>query len=565
MSEIQNRLYYGDCLDVLRTLESESVDLIYLDPPFNSKRDYNAFFSAADHKDANAQITAFEDTWHWGEQAQKEYDDLLRNPQAGALGETLMPALRRFLAESDMMAYLTMMASRLIELRRVLKNTGSLYLHCDPTASHYLKIVLDGIFGARNFRNEIIWKRTSAHNSAKRWGPIHDSLLFYSKSDNKIWNATFQEFSKDAVNNIYSKHDKKGQFATGDLTGAGTRNGESGLEWRGFNPTKKGRHWAVPSRSLPKWFEKPKNYESLTVQKKLDFLDDQNLIYWPEKEGGMPAFKRYLTEDKKIPIQDIISDIYPISPTSQERLGYPTQKPVELLERIIKTSTNEGDIILDPFCGCGTAIHAAEKLGRKWIGIDITHLAIGLIRQRLKKAFPNCKFSEEGTPRDVASARHLAENNGLDGRYQFQYWALFLAGALPAQDRKKGADSGVDGYIWFFDNPDPLAKPKKIILSVKSGKIPANHIRELAGLLKEPVEIAVLLTLEEPSKKMQADAIAAGNFKYPNGHEVSRIQILTVKDLLEGKRPNFLDFGAGRAMNKQARRETGKHRQTSLI
>lgn len=562
----QNRLFYGDCLDVLRTLESESVDLVYLDPPFNSKKDYNAFFSTEEHKDADAQITAFEDTWHWGEQAQKEYNDLLQNPEAGSLGETLLPALRQFLAESDMMAYLVMMGSRLVELRRILKNTGSLYLHCDPTASHYLKIILDGIFGAVGYKSEIIWKRTSSHNRAKRWGPIHDTILFYTKSSNFTWNKILMKLDEKYVEDYYKHEDEHGLFQTVDLTGPGQRKGDCGLEWNGINPTDKKRHWEVPpDHALPEWFIFPEGYSQLSVRERLDILDQQGIIIWPKKQNGVPRYKRYIQENSGTPVQDIITDIGPLSAKSAEKLGYPTQKPVELLERIINASTNEGDIILDPFCGCGTAIHAAEKLKRKWIGIDITHLAIGLIRQRLKKAFPNCKFSEEGTPKDVASARHLAESSGLDGRYQFQYWALFLAGALPAQGKKKGADSGIDGYIWFYDHYDPKAKPKKIVVSVKSGKIPANHIRELAGMLKDPVEIAVLLTLEEPSRVMKADAIAAGNFKYPNGHEVPKIQILTVKDLLDGKRPNFLDHGEGRAMNKQAKREKEESSQGNLL
>lgn len=477
----QNRLFYGDCLDVLRNLESESVDLVYLDPPFNSKRDYNAFFSTEAHKDADAQITAFEDTWHWGEQAQKEYNDLLQNPEAGSLGETLLPALRQFLAESDMMAYLVMMASRLVELRRILKSTGSLYLHCDPTASHYLKIILDGIFESSNFRNEIVWCYRGAGYPKKDFGKRHDIIFRYAKSKNFIFNL-------DDVRMPYAQ-------ATQERFKHKIGNKRKGRDYGDQTLNPKGRH-----------------------------PDD----WW---------------------------EIQPIAPSAKDRLGYPTQKPIELLEKIILASSNPGDIILDPFCGCGTALHAAEKLKRKWIGIDITHLAIGLIRQRLNKAFPDCKFIEEGTPKDIASARHLAESNKLDGRYQFQYWALFLAGALPAQGKKKGADSGVDGYIWFFDTPHPEATPKKIVVSVKSGKIPANHIRELAGMLKPPVEIVVLLSLEEPSRKMKADAIAAGSFKYPNGKEVPRIQILTVKDLLDGKRPYFHDYQDGSAMNKQAKLE----------
>lgn len=551
-----NKLYYGDCLTVLKDIPAECVDLVYLDPPFNSQRDYNAFFTSQDGQASSAQVVAFEDTWQWGEQAQKEYDALLHNPDAGTLSETILPALRGFLAQSDMMAYLVMMAGRLLELKRVLKPTGSLYLHCDPTASHYLKILLDGVFSPVNFVNEIIWKRTSAHNSAKRWGPIHDTILYYSKTKEKIWNNTFQDFQEGALEKIYSKSDERGKFATGDLTGAGIRNGDSGAEWRGFNPTEKGRHWAVPERSLPDWVILPHGYSSFSTQEKLDVLDKQNLIYWPEKAGGMPTYKRYLTKDKKIPIQDIITDINPISPTSQERLGYPTQKPLELLERIIRASSNPGDIILDPFCGCGTAIHAAEKLGRKWIGIDITHLAVGLIKRRIHSAFPDCDFEIHGTPKDVESARFLAESAGLEGRYQFQYWALSLVDGVASNDKKKGADSGSDGFIWAYNSDK---EPFKINISVKSGKIPANHIRELGGMLgKNDVEICLLLTLEEPSKKMIADAISYGNYTYPNGKEFPRIQILTIKDLLEGKEPHFLDYGYGSAMPKKAKREEKK-------
>lgn len=502
----ENKLYYGDCLTVLKDLPSDYVDLVYLDPPFNSKRDYNAFFSTELQKDADAQITAFEDTWHWGEQAQKEYNDLLQNPDAGELGETIIPALRQFLAESDMMAYLVMMASRLVELRRVLKESGSIFLHCDPTASHYLKIMLDGIFGVKNFRNEIIWGYSQGGKSKRHFGRKHDTILWYSKTNNYNFNA-------DAVRRPLTPHkqDKHGK-------NFGGRMGE-----------------------------------------------DENGRKYVEKWGtGKKKLYRYYLDQGKIP-EDWWTDINSLQAGENERLGYPTQKPVELLERIILACSNEQDIILDPFCGCGTAIHAAEKLNRKWIGIDITHLAIGLIRQRLKKAFPNCDFKEEGTPKDIASARYLAESNSLDGRYQFQYWALFLAGALPAKGKKKGADSGVDGYIWFYDTFDPKAQPKKIVVSVKSGKIPANHIRELAGMIKSPVEVGVLLTLEEPSRKMKADAVAAGSFKYPNGHEVPKIQILTIKDLLEGKRINFMDYGEGRAMNKQAKLEIMPQNQGDLL
>lgn len=501
----ENTLFYGDCLNVLRDIHDETADLIYLDPPFNSKRDYNAFFTSQDGKVSDASIMAFEDTWQWGEQAQNEYNELLKNPNAGSIAETILPALRAFLAQSDMMAYLVMMASRLVELKRVLKSTGSLYLHCDPTASHYLKIMLDGVFGATNFRNEIIWCYSQGGKSKKHFGKKHDVILWYSKSNDYIFNS-------DAIRLPLTPHkqDKSGKSFGGRM---GT---------------------------------------------------DENGREYVEKWGtGKKKLYRYYLEEGKIP-EDWWTDINSLQAGEKERLGYPTQKPLELLERIIKVSSNPGDVVLDPFCGCGTAVHAAQKLDRKWIGIDITHLAVGLIKRRMHAAFPKAKFNVSGTPQDVESARFLAESNGLDGRYQFQYWALSLIDASPSQDKKKGADSGSDGFIWAYNSPT-AEKPFKINISVKSGKIPANHIRELGGMLGQgDVEICLLITLEDPSKKMMADALSYGDYEYPNGKKFKRIQILTIKDLLEGKQPHFLDYLEGSAMPKKAKKESKKIEQVPL-
>ena len=535
---MNSTLHYGDCLEVLRTFPDACIDLIYLDPPFNSNRDYNAFFTSGRGQESTAQITAFEDTWHWGPQAEGEFTELLRNPHAGTLGETLMPALRSFLGENDMMAYLVMMASRLVELRRVLKNTGSLYLHCDPTASHYLKIVLDGVFGKVSFKSELSWRRSSAHNDAKQgrkqYGNVRDVLLFYTKGITWTWNWLYTPYSEEYVTKNYRHQDANGRrYRLGDLTAA-KGGGETSYEFHGTFPYK-GRYWAYSRENMEKFLA-------------------EGRIYFPQG-GGTPCYKRYLDEMPGVPLQNDWDDIKPAS--GAEYLGYPTQKPVALLERIIRASSNPGDVVLDPFCGCGTAIHAAQKLGRQWIGIDITHLAIALIRQRITRAFPDCKFSVEGTPKDVAAASFLAETDGLNGRYQFQYWALSLIDALPAQDRKKGADGGTDGFIWAYDSPN-AKKPFKIAVSVKSGKIPANHIRELAGLLnasRDNTQMAFLLTLKEPSRKMKADALAVGDYEYPNGKRFPRIQILTIESLLNGVKPNYLDYGEGRAMNKQAKRE----------
>lgn len=558
----KNTLYYGDCLQILKELPDACIDLVYLDPPFNSNRDYNAFFSSPTGGKNSAQITAFEDTWHWGEQAEVEYHQLLQNPNAGQLAETLMPALRSFLGENDMMAYLTMMASRLVEMRRVLKDTGSLYLHCDPTASHYLKIVLDGVFCSKFFKSEIIWQRTSSHNSSKRWGPIHDTILYYSKGNSFTWNNVYTPYSESYIKSYYNKVDENGRhFKPADLTGSGIRGGESGKEWNGFNPTAYKRHWAIPAMGKEIFPEE----DNLSPLEWLELFKKNNLVYMGKEGTGWPHIRRYLDLARGQKIQDIITDIPPLTSRDAERLGYPTQKPVALLERIIRASSNPGDVVLDPFCGCGTAVHAAQKLGRKWIGIDISHLAVALIKQRMTSAFHDCEFEISGTPKDVESARYLAESNGLEGRYQFQYWALSLVDAIPANDKKKGADSGSDGFIWAYNDPN-ATKPFKINISVKSGKIPANHIRELGGMLgKDSVELCLLITLEEPSKKMKKDAVSYGFYTYPNGKEFPCIQILTIQELLDGKRPDFLDYGCGKAMPKKAKKEVKKIRQGSLV
>ena len=516
-----NRLCYGDCLDVLHSLEDESVDLIYLDPPFNSNRDYNAFFSSTRHDDTSAQVVAFEDTWHWGEQAQKEFDELLHKSGSGTLGETLLPALRAFLAESDMMAYLVMMASRLVELHRVLKDT----------ASHYLKILLDGVFGPINFRNEIIWKRSQPKSHIKiNFPTTHDVILRYGKTDKALFKKIYTEYDPEYIKKFYKYTDENGRrYQLDNLSNPNKNRPNLTYEFMGVT-----RVWRWTKERMQHAFE-----EGRIVQ---------------AGEGGVPRYKRYLDEMPGQPVTDLWDDIEHLHGSQAEYLGYPTQKPVALLERIIKSSSNPNDVVLDPFCGCGTAIHTAQKLGRQWIGIDVTHLAIALIKQRISKAFPDCEFTVEGTPKDVESARFLAESSGLEGRYQFQYWALSLIGALPAQDRKKGADGGVDGFIWAYDSPGS-SRPFKIVVSVKSGKIPTNHVRELQGMLTGSVRMAFLLTLERPSRKMKIDALTAGEYEYPTGKRYRRIQILTIEELLNGAKPAYLDYGEGRAMNKQARRE----------
>jgi len=496
-----NTLYYGDNLDILRDyIPSESVDLVYLDPPFNSNASYNLLFAQKDGAQSSAQIRAFEDTWQWDENAVLTYETEVE--KGGPVADALR-AFRLILGDSNMMAYLTMMAPRLLELRRVLKPTGSLYLHCDPTASHYLKVLLDMVFGAENLRNEIVWKRQSAHSDSKGYGSVHDVILFYVKSSEFTWIKTYQKYDDNYVETYYRYKDVDGRmFMSGDLGAAGLQGGGYDYEWKGVK-----RIWRVPIESM--------------IQ-----LDKDGKIFYTK--NGIPRIKRYLDEAKGMPVQDVWSDIQSLRSWNSERMGYPTQKPEALLERIIQASSNEGDVVLDPFCGCGTAIAAAQKLNRHWIGIDVTHLAIGLIKRRMEDAFGDAlEYEVIGEPTTVEGARELAEQD----KYQFQWWALGLVGARPAEE-KKGADHGIDGRLYFHD--DSSGNTKQVILSVKGGHTSVAHVRDLVGVLeREKAEMGVLITLEEATKPMRAEAASAGFYESAWGRH-PRVQVLTVAELLDG-------------------------------
>ncbi|MFD2609578.1 site-specific DNA-methyltransferase [Deinococcus taklimakanensis] len=532
-------LYYGDNLGVLRGhIASESVDLIYLDPPFNSQADYNVIFKDQAGQESGAQILAFKDTWQWGTESEQALMDLL--PHHGQLARFLTDFVE-FLGRNSLSAYLVMMAVRFVELHRVLKPTGSLYLHCDPTASHYLKTVLDVIFGPENFRNEIIWKRSSAHSSAKRWGDIHDVILFYSKSKTFTWNPVYTPYEPEYIQQFYRYEDVRGRYRLSDLTGAGTRAGDSGEPWRGVDPTSKGRHWAVPREAV----EQLGGPEALSwaSQKKLELLDKNNRIDFPKKVGGIPQFKRYLSDMPGVPIQDVVTDIGPLSPHAQERLGYPTQKPVALLERILSASSNPGDVVLDPFCGCGTTISAAEKLGRQWIGIDVTHLSVSLIKARLKRDFDlvvRKDYEEIGTPKDLPAAQYFAETDP----FQFQFWIVGEIGAQPygavgdSKKGKKGGDTGIDGQL-FFRTPDG-GKIERVIVSVKAGRnLNPAMVRDLRGTVeREKAAIGVLLLAYAPTKGMLQEAARAGAYTW-GGRTFPKLQILTVEQLLSGEQPQL--------------------------
>jgi len=450
---MENALYYGDNLEILREhIKDETIDLIYLDPPFNSKQSYNILFAEKNGTQSPAQIKAFEDTWHWDRKAEETYREIEENlPKEIA---DLIRALRSFLGENDMMAYLVMMAIRLQELYRVLKPTGSIYLHCDPTASHYLKLLMDAVFGANYFRNEIVWYYRRWTNASRNFQKMHDIIFWYSKAANYKFEKLFQPFSEK------------------------------------------------------------------TIHRKISVDGITNL-----------GEKRDL--EKGIVMHDVWEIPY-IHSQSKERLGYPTQKPEALLERIIKASSNEGDIILDPFCGCGTTITVAEKLKRKWIGIDITHLAVSLMKHRLENSFGNkVNYKVIGEPVDLKGAEELARED----TYQFQWWALGLVGARPAEsEKKKGADRGIDGCIYFHDEPKK-GKTKAIILQVKCGHINRGMIDALKGVVeREGAQIGVFITLQKPTKPMKKEALLSGFYESPSGKHYPKIQILKIEDLINGNK-----------------------------
>jgi DNA modification methylase len=506
-----NVLYYGDNLEILRKhIPDESIDLIYLDPPFNSSATYNVLFKEPSGKSSQAQMSAFEDTWHWGLESERALQEIAASPIAPAATKEFMSVLPNLVGKrTDMSAYVTMMCVRLIELRRVLKATGSIYLHCDPTASHYLKLLLDTIFRPDNFRNEIIWKSTSAHSDSGVFGNSHDVILYYSKTDQFIQNKQYQNYDDNYLNSHYRYKDDKGRlFRTDNLTATGLSGGGYTYEWHGVTKV-----WRCPVETMKE-------------------LDSQGRIKYTKT--GTAEYIRYLDEMPGMPAQDVWSDISPINSQAQERLGYPTQKPEVLLERVIKTSSNEGDIVLDPFCGCGTAVVAAQNLHRKWIGIDVTHLAIGLMKWRLKNLTPPAQFTVVGEPKDLTGVVELSKQD----KYQFQWWAVAEVGGQPYGEKKKGADTGIDGYLYYMDEKDKI---KKAIISVKGGhNANVSMIRDLGHVIdREKADIGVFISIDDPTRPMQEEAAMKGFYHSPLGRDYPRIQILTIAQILEGKRPDI--------------------------
>lgn len=469
-----NMLYYGDNLDVLRRyVANASVDLVYLDPPFNSKRDYNVLFAEQDGSRSTAQIKAFGDTWRWDRASAAAYEEIV---EGGGNISRAMQGFRQVAGESDILAYLSMMVPRLVELHRVLKSTGSLYLHCDPTASHYLKILLDAIFGPRNFQNEVVWWYRKWSKSTNHFLRNHDVLPFYSKDPKHTFNILQVPLSPSTLRRFGGK--------------------------------------------------------------KQDFADEAR------------TRKITLDEDSKGGFRPDVWDINLLPARAAERLGYPTQKPLALLRPIIEASSNEGDVVLDPFCGCGTSIVAAQEMGRQWIGIDITHLAAGLIKHRLLDIFRSDianTYTVIGEPTTVEDAAQLAQEDP----FQFQAWALGLVGARTAESNKKGADKGIDGRLFFHD--ELRGKTKQIIFSVKAGKLHAPHVRDLRGVIdREKAEIGVLLSFDAPTQPMRTEAASAGFYESSWGKH-PRLQTLTVAELLAGKTVDYPRGAANQTLRRAPR------------
>lgn len=526
-------LCYGDNLDVMREyLADESVDLVYLDPPFNSNRSYSLLFKEASGAESQAQMEAFDDTWTWSQESEHAYDEMVNDQRTPYAVQDCLTSLRRLLGDNDVMAYLTMMTARLIELHRVLRDTGSIYLHCDPTASHYLKIILDAIFGPANFRNEIIWKRTGSHGSAKKYGPVHDVILFYAKSEHATWNQTYGPYDPDYIADKFNKRDDASGLLFQDisLTGPDTRNGESGLPWGGYDPTAKGRHWALPGFLV----EAGIIPDGGTVQERLTRLDKAGRIY--RTRNGTPRLKFFVDDGKGMPLADVWTDIPALNSQAAERLGYPTQKPLALLDRIIKASSNEGDTVLDPFCGCGTATDSAQRLGRRWIGIDITTLAVDLIDARLRHTFGEAvaeDYEMLGIPRDLAGAAALFRRSP----FEFERWAVGLVNGQP--NERQVSDRGSDGVVRF-----PLGRGEKgrVIVSVKGGSTNPGHVRDLVGVVSsQRAEMGLFVTMNPPTRGMTEAANQSGTYVHPaNGQRYPKVQILSIGGLLDGsERPNM--------------------------
>jgi DNA modification methylase len=509
-----NLLYFGDNLHWLPKIAAGSIDLIYLDPPFNSKATYNLLYRSPDGEAAPAQYKAFVDSWRWDTPADAA---LARIMTSGSPAAGIIASLHNHMQKSDLMAYLVMMTARLIELHRVLKVTGSLYLHCDSSASHYLKIILDSVFGPQSFRNEILWKRSSAHNDGKQgarhFGRITDTILFYTKSKQSTWNTLHTQYDESYASGMYKYVEEQTgrRYGLFDLTGpGGAAKGNPEFDVLGVT-----RFWRFSKERMKEMLA-----EGRVVQ---------------TRQGSVPRQKRYLDEMPGVQLQNLWDDLPVISNRSKEALGYQTQKPLSLLERIISASSDPGDIILDPFCGCGTAIEAAHSLGRKWIGIDITALAVDVVERRLSRQGlrRGTDYKVDGVPLDTDGAKRLFEQDP----HQFQLWAITLVDGQPRDGGKRGADKGVDGIVYYQDDARTI---EQALISVKGGEnIHATHVRDLVGAMNNnQAKLGLFVTLHKPTSAMLEVAREAGSVD-AGGKLRPRVQIRTIEQLLDGRKPSM--------------------------
>lgn len=515
----KSALFYGDNLDILRReIATDSVDLVYLDPPFNSNRSYSLLFKEQSGNEAQAQMEAFDDTWTWSQESEAALEEIIDDPHVPSTVKDCMEALRRLLGDNEVLAYLVMMSARLVELRRVLKPTGTLWLHCDPTASHYLKIILDALFGPTRFRNELIWQRSTGKSLATNRLPTnHDVILVYAGGDTTTWNldAAFIPYDEKTLD---ERTASKYRHRDGD-----------------------GRLYRLDSLINPNPNRPNLTYEFLGITRVWRWTKERmhqahaDGIVVQSAKGRVPQMKRYLDEQRGRPLGDVWTDIPPINSRADERLGYPTQKPLALLDRIIKLASNEGDVILDPFCGCGTAVDSAQRLGRRWLGIDVTTLAVDLIDKRMRDTHgEDVRESYEilGIPRDLEGAVALFRRSP----FEFERWAVGLVWGQP-NERQVG-DRGVDGVVRF-----PLSRRDRgrALVSVKGGASNPGHVRDLIGTLQsQRAELGLFVCMNPPTRGMIEAANQSGSWEHPANHQrFPRVQILTVAELLRGNRPNM--------------------------